>query len=362
MRLVPIEGKANANLYRHPESGIIYFCLSKKGKGRIQKSTKTDKLSDARSIADEIRFRFLGQRNPKLGRKLNKELVPEWLETKRIRRPRTFYRYSHSWKHIRPWAGPLGPDDLNESWWTTVYIPGKRAQIKDKKTGATYKDHRFFNDRKMIIGFLKAMQNEGLIRRLPKFVNPDPESTVGKVYTDNEIQCLMKEASPDLHLQILMALEMFMRKGEILLLNLNRIDSDKRLISLRAVDTKTGSKTGKGRAFPITDRVWALVKPRLNHSSGFLFPSRTGEAKPVDRSGNQSAWEGAKKRAGVRGRFHDLRHTALSRALTRPGANIALICRFAGLTLEEAERTYLHTNPEQLWEIARSTGEIWGNL
>jgi integrase len=353
MKLIPIKGKANANLYRHPDTDIIYLWMSKKGKGRIQKSTGTSSLTDARRIADDLKYEFLGERNPKLGRKLNRELVPEWLETKRVLRASTYDRYLRSWEHVRPWAEDLAPEDLTESWWTTIYIPGKRSQLMH---------HYFFNDKKMVFGYLGQCQNDGYIKRLPKFINPDPKSNVGKVYSDAEIGRLLDEASEDLKLQILMALEMFMRKGEILLLALNRIDRRRRLIALRAEDCKTGSRTGKGRTFPITDRVWQLIEPKLFHRSGYLFPSRTGEEKPVDKGGNQSAWEGAKERAKVTGRFHDLRHTALSKALTQPGSNIALICRFAGITLEEAERTYLHTNPDQLWEVAESAKSLWGKL
>lgn len=349
MKLTRIAGKANQNLYRHPETQIIYFCLAKKGKGRIQRSTKTDVLTEARKIADEFRFEFLGQRNPKHGRKLVKELFPEWLETKKIRRPRTFDRYRLSWEHMKPWAEDLGPEDLTERWWTAAYIPGKRQQAPG---------HHFFNDRKALRGFLSAMRDERLVDLIPKFPNPDPESDAGKVFTDDEIERLIKAASEDLKLQILMAVEMFMRKGEILLLSLDRIDASKRFLTLKSEDTKTK----KERTIPITDRVWTLIETRLGHPSGFLFPSRTGEAKPVDRGGNQTAWEGAKKRAGITGRFHDLRHTALSKSLTRPGANIAKICLYAGLSLEVAERVYLHIKPEDLRDVAATMGEIWESV
>lgn len=341
MKLIPIAGKANANLYRRPETGVIYVCLSKKGKGRIQRSTETDNLSDARRIAETIIYEFLGQRNPRHGRKLVKELFPEWLETKKIRRPRTYARYKLSWEHLKPFAESLGPEDLTERWWESEYIPGKRSEESSR---------RFFNDRKTVNGFLLSMYREGLITRIPKLINPDPKSTAGKVYTDKEIERLRANAGPDLLLQIDMALTMFMRKGEILLLALERIDRSRKLIRLKPEDTKTK----KPRTFAISKHCWHRIQARLGHPSGYLFPSRTGEAKPVDRGGNQSAWEGCKKRTAdvengveqVVGRFHDLRHTGLTMAFRQPNANSALICHTAGLSLEEAERTYLHFEPD----------------
>jgi integrase len=338
VKLIKVGGKANENLYRHPETGIIYFWMAKKGRGRVQKSTGTDVLSEARRIADEIKFEFLGQRNPRLGRKLVKELFPEWLETKQIRRPATFARYSLCWEHLQPFTDGLAPEDLNERWWESEYIPGKRRGDKDR---------RFFNDRKTVRGFLIAMRRDGLIDRVPTFINPDPKSTVGKVYSDAEIRKLRANASDDLGLQIDMALSMFMRKGEILLLALERIDRKNRLIRLGSVDTKTK----KARTFAISKLCWPRIEAKLGHASGFLFPSNTGENRPIDRGGNQSAWEGCKRRAEVTGRFHDLRHTALTKAFRTEGANAALICHSAGLSLEEAERTYLHFQPEDTRSI-----------
>jgi integrase len=329
VKLDRIAGKSNQNLYRHPVSGIIYFCLSKKGKGRIQRSTGTDSLNEARRKADDIRYEFLGLRSPRLGRKLIKELFPEWLEQKKILRPRTWARYRLSWDHLKPFIESFNPEDITKKWWETEYIPAKRRESK------TY---RFFNDRKALRSFLISLKDEGVLATIPKFTNPDPVSTVGKVYSDDEISRLLENAADDLRLQILMALTMFMRKGEILLLSIDRVDRIERTVRLGSDDTKTK----KPREFAISDVVWEMLRIRLSHPSGYVFPSRTGEAKPVGVSGNQSAWEGCKKRAKVRGRFHDLRHTALTKAFKVSGSNAALICFAAGLSLEEAQRTYLH--------------------
>ena len=346
MKLIKIAGTANANLYRHPETGMIYLWLSKKGKGRIQRSTGTDNLAQARKIADEIKYEFLGTRNPRLGRKLIKELFPEWLETKRLKRPRTFRRYELSWENLKPYIEDLGADDINDIFWSASLIPAVRIK---KPT------YHFFNDRKCLRGFLLAMRDQAVIDIVPKLPNPDVSSEIGKVYPDKEITRLFEHAGPDLKFQMLMALEMFMRKGEILLLALDRINVEGRYIALRKEDTKTN----KSRDVPISRAVWALIKPRLGHESGYLFPSNTGEARPIDKDGNQTAWEGAKRRAKVTGRFHDLRHTALSKALTAKSAPIAKICLVAGLSLETAERVYLHTTPEQLQEVALLMGEKW---
>jgi integrase len=338
MKLLKIEGKSNANLYRHPETGIVYLSLSKKGR-RLERSTGTDNLAEARKIADDIRFKFFGQRNPRLGRKLNKELFPEFLQTKEIKAPGTYRRIKLCWEHFKYFLADLGPEDITEKWWEGLYIPAKRVDAPKRK---------FFNDRKTLRMYLLFLHRQGIIDRLPNLVNPDPERNAGKVFSDDEIRRLLEHSGPDLRLQILMAVTMGMRKGEILLLALDRIDRKRRMIALKAEDTKTR----KARTFAVSAAAWPLLEARLGHPSGYLFPSRTGEARPIDKGGNQTAWEGCRKRAKVRGRFHDLRHTFLTKAFKSPGANAALICHYAGLSLEEAERTYLHFSPEDTRAVA----------
>lgn len=332
MKLNQIAGKANANLYRHPKTGIIYLCISKVGKGRIERSTKTDNLTDARRVADEMKFKFLGHRNPKLGRKLNKELFPEWLKTKEIKSPGTYACYRLGWDHLKYFIEDIGPEDINETWWEGMFIPAKRAEAPKMK---------FFNIRKTTRMYLLAMQKQGLIDRLPDLIDPDPELKIGKVFTGDEIKRLLENSTPDLRLQILMAVTMGMRKSEILLLAIDRIDLKRKLISLKAEDTKIR----KARTFAISETVWPPLEPRLGHPSGYVFPSATGENKPIGKSGNQTSWEGARKRAKVKGRFHDLRHTFLTMAF-KTSTNPALICDYAGLSLEEAQATYLHFDHE----------------
>lgn len=343
MKLDKIGGRANDHLYRHPKTQIIYICMSKRGKGRIQRSTKTRDLSEARHIADEIKFKFLGKRNPAHGRKLNRELFAEFLQTKEIKAPATYARINLCWEHLKHFLEDIGPDDITEQWWLGTYIPAKMAEPGAKK-------RKFFNDRKVLRMYLLSLHRQGMIDRIPNLINPDPETKAGKVFTDNEIERLLKEASPDLKLQILMAYTMGMRKGEILLLPFDRIDREQKLITLKSEDTKTR----KSRTFAISSVVWPLIKGRLDDPSGYLFPSRSGEARPIDKAGNQSAWEGAKQRCKpkVSGRFHDLRHSFLTKAFKAPGANPALICHFAGISLEEAERTYLHFDAEDTRSVS----------
>lgn len=54
MKLDPVTGKGCENLYRHPKTGVIYFRVYRKGKGRIERSTRTTVLSQAKIVADVV--------------------------------------------------------------------------------------------------------------------------------------------------------------------------------------------------------------------------------------------------------------------------------------------------------------------
>lgn len=343
MKLNPIKGKGCENLFRHPESQIIYLRVSRKGKGRIEWSTGTTVLSQAKITADEYRLEFFGEGTIKRGRKLCGELFPEFIDQKRIKSPATVYSIENSWKHLEPYIGRMLPEEIDEKWWEAVYIPQKRRE--------TTQDRKFFNDRKWLAMFLLSLKRLGVIKKTPELINPDPERAAGKVFTDEEVAALLANADADLSLQILMAVTMGMRKGEIMGLSWDRIDMRKRTITLRAEDTKIR----KARKFGISDVVYERLKERAGKGQVWLFPSPVDPTQRQRSDGNKSAWETCRDRSGVTGRFHDLRHTFLTVAF-KTSTNPALICHYAGLSLEEAQRTYLHLTEEDTRQVANLMG------
>lgn len=341
MKLERLTGRGNENLYRHPETGIIYFGLYRAGKGRLNpKSTRTKNLVEARRIADDFRMKFFGEIKIRRPRKLCGEIFPAWIVRKKIKaRETTIQSIQFSWNHLSPYIKDLLPEEITAEWWECKYVPSKRAE--------THNQRRFFNDRKWLSMFLLSLKRDGLLEKTPVFVDVDPPRVAGKVYSDDEIGRLLANARGDLLLQLLMALTMGMRKSETLKLSWDRVDQENRTIHLRAEDTKIG----KARTFGISDQVWEILKDRKTDGSPFVFPSFADPTRPLTNGGNQTAWENCKKKAQVTGRWHDLRHTFLTKAF-KNSVNPALICHYAGLSLDEAERTYLHFTVEDTRAVA----------
>ncbi len=335
MKLTPIETKGCANLYRHPKTGIIYFQAYRKGKGQIEKSTRTRDLNEAKGIADGYRLEFLGVSKIKRGKSMCGELFPPWIERKSVSlRKSSIENANSSWSNLKPYVENMLPEEITAAWWEKVYIPGKREMAPNRK---------FFNDRKWLGMFLLALTEDGTLAKTPKLLIVDPPVAAGKVYSDEEIKGLLEHATGELYLQTLMAFTMGMRKGEIMGMKLGRIDFDKRTMHLRSQDTKTK----KARTFGISAAVWECIEA-LQHEYGPdapLFQSPRGQNKAQGSRGNHRSWGKCRLNAGIFGRFHDLRHTFLTKAF-KQSTNPALICNYAGLSLEEAERTYLHFTPD----------------
>lgn len=135
-----------------------------------------------------------------------------------------------------------------------------------------------------------------------------------------------------------------MRPGEVRLLKKDRvvIVNDRAVIRLRKEDTKTRQARSVPVAHPLAVEV---LKRRMEGISSFLFPQREDQTQPM--AANLKGWYLILERAQVNMAYtpHDLRHTYLS-DMFRNSNNPALICHTCGLSLEEAQKTYLHFSEE----------------
>lgn len=209
----------------------------------------------------------------------------------------------------------------------------------------------------MNLVFRWAYEN-GKVKHLIVFANPDKEIITkrkGRRYSDDELKALWAQMNDDLRDQFVLASECYMRLNEALKLEWSRVDIQNGLVTLEAKHVKTGSKTGKGRVFYLSE--FALERVRARHvdrdpASPWVFPSRDNPMKP--RGANRTAWTGAKARAGITGKatWHHLRHTALSRALLESGQNAVKVSEYAGVHMVTIQKVYLHSNPEETKVVA----------
>jgi integrase len=351
MNWVRIGGAQNDGLFRHSETKVIKFRKYREGKGEIDRSCKTTVLEKARQVRDELMSELWGEKPLKKTRNSVGELWASWYQgMQETKSKKTAESIRTAWTNLKPYAENLFLDDITSEWWTNTYIPEKRSEENPRK-GLDNSKRKFFNEWKWMSMFLKWCAENGKAPAQwvrPKLIDPDPERAEGVVYTKSQLENLDDEARLIEETFLCAGLEHFMRRSEIKDLTWDRVDLVKRVITLRAQDTKIR----KPRRVPINEKLahlFAQVRFVNEGSSPFVFPSKTG-SEPMTFSEFRTMWGNWCERAGLAegSRFHWLRHTGLTKATKRPGVNLVALCIVAGLSIEELQKTYLHYQLDDL--------------
>jgi integrase len=331
------------DLFRNEKKSPCWYFEYRDSKGqRHRLSTGESDYSKAVRAKKTLLEKIHNQENPGLYRHLVLPNLEKWISMK-----------SKSWsdgttvdvkgktKVFVEFSEGKALDEINEvSWdefigWMNESYPGRRiAKIQD-----------------YVSSFLKAMFHEGKIKRIPILRNPDQASDVGRSLSDEEVLALEAEInSPILRLQVWMQLKMGMRSGEVLLLEKDRIDLKAEIIKLRAPDTKTRT----ARVVPIHPDVLPLIKDQMKASEGsyFLFPSPIDVGRSVGLNGNRTAWLKLLKRAGIKCRRHDLRHTCATK-FARDNISPMIAARILGMSLEVYDRIYCKPTDDDLKGVFR---------
>lgn len=204
---------------------------------------------------------------------------------------------------------------------------------------------------------------------------------MGRALTAEEERALLnacaKSRSRSLSPFVILAIETGARSGVLRTLQWQRVDFANRFVQFG----KDKTASGTGRFVPLSPRAmasmqfWAQQFPN-RQPEHYVFPSeRYGASgdefkacvyssdpeKPMARF--KASWEKAKKDAKVECRFHDLRHTAISRMIDAgvPLPKIAKIVGWAPSTMVRMASRYGHFNLESLREAVGtiSRPEIW---
>jgi integrase len=193
-------------------------------------------------------------------------------------------------------------------------------------------------------------------RDVGKALSPDEETRL--------LAACKASSSRSLYPAVLLSLHSALRNSELRLLRWRQVD----LINATVQVGKSKTQAGEGRVVPLSRdalnvlRGWAAQFPALQPSH-YVFPSeryhlntakgeyggkaevyRTLPDQPIQTF--NTSWVTAKKVAGVSCRWHDMRHTAISR-LAEAGAMDATIMAYAGHMSGRMKELYSHVRSEQ---------------
>jgi integrase len=314
-----------------------------------------------RRIAD-VRF---GEKEKPKEYVRTEDLCDEIVRLKESKDPATYKQAELFFRlHIKPFLVEHCPyaSELNATTW----LKYKNAiRLKDPTVS-------LFNHWKFFVQLGKYAFEKGLIPAKLKLEYNEKREDFrerGLVISDDDFQKILAAATPKylgkierIHPKwrdrIVLQRGTGMRPGEVRDLQADRVTIGTAVdgrrcarISLRQEDTKTR----QARSFVVTDpAVLEVLERRLARAEGpYLFPSETDPGKPMAASLN--GWKAILRRAGVNPNYtpHDLRHTYLTK-MFKTAANPALICFQAGLSLEEAQKTYLHFTADDTFALAES--------
>jgi integrase len=193
------------------------------------------------------------------------------------------------------------------------------------------------------------------LKRAKKLKLTQPDD-VGRALSQEEEQAILLEAhrsaSPHLYTVVMIALHTGMREGEIRHLQWRQIDFFKQILTVG----KSKTPEGTGRTIPLNSELLHALSARqawykLNVSSPtmehYVFPrgthSRYEATKPV--SSIQTSWDRIRRRAKVEARFHDLRHTLITK-LCESGAGEETIRGIVGHVSQRILARYAHIRTE----------------
>lgn len=348
-RRAPVYVRVEASLYLHTVSGVYYVRKSFKHLKipDLFESLRTEKVTVARrEIQRKIeahRAKYLGGRTVTDDGRTGKTIatVIEELLITHTPKLRIKTREKHALyfgELAREW-GYLEISRLTLLMWERWLI-----EFKKRKKRRTFDDYAIAMN--MLLNYAARQRYLSHTLTLPL---SDPKSKAGRLFTDPELSALWAVMNEDLRDQFVLAFECFMRLRESLSLTWERFDLTTGKLILRAEDVKTGSKTGKGRTFFVSPNALSRLQARAanrSEESPYVFP---GPGTPgLPRLKNDHAWGEAKRKAGIRGRarWHDIRHTSLTKALLEQELNAAQVSEYAGVSLRTIQRVYLHSNEE----------------
>lgn len=333
MSVKPVE----KNIYIDTESGIYIIRKFKKGKEPLWESTGETSIKAARSMKDDIIARWIGDR-PKSKRKAFNDLFDDVIAIKKTKSWKTAKSAEDQISNLRPWFQEHCPflDQWNEATWEKYILYQREHKPK----------RRLKHDREILIFTLNLARKKGLLTQVYTLRKSDSRREIGKYYEDSEIRALLKHSPTDnLKFQILIAIKMGMRLSEILHLSWDRVDLKTGIITLYSEHTKTRQK----RFVPIHGDLLAEFKTRwADKDSIFLFPNPHDSTRPVGN--NYSAWCTAREKSGVTGRFHDLRHRAMTDMLAG-GLSDTDVSKITGASPEVIRRIYHHLRRDVLDKV-----------
>ncbi|EBD9255502.1 site-specific integrase [Salmonella enterica] len=181
-----------------------------------------------------------------------------------------------------------------------------------------------------------------------------------------EAKRLIDECPEPLKSVVKFALATGLRKSNIMNLEWQQIDMQRRVARVNPEDSKSNRAIGVA----LNDTACKVLRDQIGKHHKWVFVHTTaakradGTSTPAVRKmriDSKTSWLSACRRAGIEDfRFHDLRHTWAS-WLIQSGVPLSVLQEMGGWESIEMVRRYAHLAPNHLTEHARKIDDIFGD-
>jgi len=204
-------------------------------------------------------------------------------------------------------------------------------------------------DRRHLLMMLRRLQKKGIVREMPELQLKERATTRRRVLNSKEIEAILKHSKGTLKGLVLFMYKMGCRPGEALGATWSEFDLEKGIWDIPAHRTKTRV----GRSIKLNPEVLRWLEQRKTLQWGqakeIVFSSRLDPHEPVRRYNKQ--WDRMLVTAKLDAKItpYYLRHTFLTECAKRirdGKITLVQITTYAGTSIGEFERTYLHIEGE----------------
>lgn len=222
------------------------------------------------------------------------------------------------------------------------------------------------------LSFIKALLRTSerdwkMLEKAPIVKVPQPKNKRIRWLEPVEAQRLIDECPEPLKSVVKFALSTGLRRSNIVNLEWQQIDMQRRVAWINPEESKSGRAIGVA----LNDTACQVLRNQIgkHHKWVFVYQekctrpdgTKTDAVRKMRYDAN-TAWRAALKRAGIEDfRFHDLRHTWAS-WLVQAGVPISVLQEMGGWESIEMVRRYAHLAPNHLTEHAKQIDTIFGNV
>jgi integrase len=319
----------------------------------IYRSARTTSRREAQEYLDKLRAQLwrqgvLGEPAPVLW----DEAVADWAEAHAHKRSIGKDRANLRWLHPHLAGVPLREitaDRVREIARIRAAEPADKrrrtradaAPIADTPTSAATVNRMLA----LVRSILRHAHQGKKLESVPTIALAEERKAEPVPLSRDQVRALLAEIPAHLRAPLALALATGLREQNVLRLEWARVDLERRVAWI----SNTATKNRRTLAIALSPDAVAILEAQRGRNARWVFPSPRGTG-PLTRASN-TGWYAARERAGVRARWHDLRHTWASwQAMA--GASLRDLMELGGWTSQAMALRYTHLNADHLQQAA----------